>query len=391
MTSNLISYVSGGIGRPVICLESNTGSLTILPMYEEGGLKEFYKKEYCNDGEYTSGALFLEANRLLGFRYVAKIKWRALTANQIRSIQTILNSKESIRFYPHEDNMSTYYNIYLSSNYTPEWAIGYYNDILKLSIEFTSLEITSSIPYTSLSATSYVPVEFTNPTKVSQSSMLNARIYYGGGSEDLTGVESIKESFEPIYKLKTAIGGRKKIYLKGWRYKALISFGRIDKSMYDKLVTYYNYKTEIGFTPRRRDWDTSHYTCRFEDFELEYLGDIYLGYTGSVSLIGRELLPAIDFYPAPSITVTRPNGGETFYVNQYENINWTGGGGTVTIQIKRGMLGVYSTIVSGVNASLGTYSWLVTGPTNPQCLIKIYDTNGHTDYSDNNFAIVNPS
>jgi N-acetylneuraminic acid mutarotase len=77
--------------------------------------------------------------------------------------------------------------------------------------------------------------------------------------------------------------------------------------------------------------------------------------------------------PVPaSITVTAPNGGETWRIGASRSIQWSATGitGNVTIQISRDGGGTYTTIASNMPNS-GAFQWTVTGPATTRALIRV--------------------
>lgn len=97
-------------------------------------------------------------------------------------------------------------------------------------------------------------------------------------------------------------------------------------------------------------------------------------------------------YPLGSITVTQPNGGETWYVDDWETIEWTSDGlgpSTVTITINFNYPGgAWENIVTGT-ANDGLHSWQVTQPTTSTARIRVTADylSSVSDASDGNFTI----
>jgi hypothetical protein len=95
-----------------------------------------------------------------------------------------------------------------------------------------------------------------------------------------------------------------------------------------------------------------------------------------------------------SITVTSPNGAETWYAGSHHNITWTSSGftGNVKIELSIDSGANWSTVVAASTANTGTYDWTVpTLTTLPQanCRIRISNASGGTplDISNANFSI----
>jgi hypothetical protein len=95
--------------------------------------------------------------------------------------------------------------------------------------------------------------------------------------------------------------------------------------------------------------------------------------------------------PPPSITVVAPNGGENWAVGATQMIQWTSTGitGNVKIELSRtGVGGTYETLFAGT-ADDGSESWMVTGPTTTQAVVRISSVNSPSvsDTSNATFAI----
>jgi hypothetical protein len=92
------------------------------------------------------------------------------------------------------------------------------------------------------------------------------------------------------------------------------------------------------------------------------------------------------------ITVTSPNGGQSWAVGSSQNITWssTNVTGNVNIQISRDGGTSWADIVTGT-ANDGTQSWSVTGPASTQARIQIISVANSSifDTSNANFTIVN--
>lgn len=101
----------------------------------------------------------------------------------------------------------------------------------------------------------------------------------------------------------------------------------------------------------------------------------------------------------PSVTVTKPNGGETFTANLPTNITWTatdvgGSVASVDIFVSLDNQATYQQIARGLNNS-GTYSWVPADRPTAQARIKVVatDINGNStnDVSNADFSIVSPA
>jgi len=93
---------------------------------------------------------------------------------------------------------------------------------------------------------------------------------------------------------------------------------------------------------------------------------------------------------APIITVTSPNGGETWIANSTHNITWTSSDftGNVKIELSVDSGANWTTIAASVTNS-GSYSWTVPSTPSTTCLIRVSDAADGTpsDVSDAVFRI----
>jgi len=96
----------------------------------------------------------------------------------------------------------------------------------------------------------------------------------------------------------------------------------------------------------------------------------------------------------PAITVTSPNGGESWNGCTSHNITWTSSGtsGSYTIQYSTNGGATWINIVTNQSISTGTYAWTVPGVPSSTCLVKVFDSNTPTkvDQSNAAFTIVSP-
>jgi hypothetical protein len=92
----------------------------------------------------------------------------------------------------------------------------------------------------------------------------------------------------------------------------------------------------------------------------------------------------------PSITVTRPNGGETWRVNRNEAVRWSSSGisGNVRIELSRtGAAGPW-VVLFGSTRNDGRENWRVSGPATTQAVIRVCDSTATVcDQSDAPFRI----
>ncbi len=98
---------------------------------------------------------------------------------------------------------------------------------------------------------------------------------------------------------------------------------------------------------------------------------------------------------APFVTVSSPNGLETWYTGESHPVIWTSGGfaGNVKIEINRTYsTGAWETIIASTG-NTGSYAWTVTGPASTQARIRVSSVNtpATNDVSDNNFTVAVPS
>ena len=97
----------------------------------------------------------------------------------------------------------------------------------------------------------------------------------------------------------------------------------------------------------------------------------------------------------PSVTLTSPNGAESWYATGVYPITWTKGGavGGLTLEYSLNNGTSWTTIATNVNASLGTYDWTVANSLSSQALIRIKDPlrATTTDTSEAVFNIIAPS
>lgn len=93
----------------------------------------------------------------------------------------------------------------------------------------------------------------------------------------------------------------------------------------------------------------------------------------------------------PKVTVTYPNGPETFYGNSIENITWTSTDvANVKIEYTINNGTNWTTIINSTPAAAGTYAWTVPNIIGSDCRIRISDVLNSqiSDQSDNLFNIL---
>jgi hypothetical protein len=97
------------------------------------------------------------------------------------------------------------------------------------------------------------------------------------------------------------------------------------------------------------------------------------------------------FTIVPLVTVTAPNGGESWLANSQHNITWTSQIITdVSIEYSTDNGSNWISVISSTPASGGSYSWTVPYTPSAQCLVRISDAGNPTtnDVSDNVFTIL---
>jgi len=96
------------------------------------------------------------------------------------------------------------------------------------------------------------------------------------------------------------------------------------------------------------------------------------------------------FTIAQSITITSPDGGESWVVGSSHAITWSSAGisGNVNIQISRNGGSTWTTIISKTPND-GTQIWKITGPATTQAKIRVVSVSSPTvfDISDATFII----
>src|SRR5437899_3742931 len=93
-----------------------------------------------------------------------------------------------------------------------------------------------------------------------------------------------------------------------------------------------------------------------------------------------------------TLTVTAPNGGETWIVGESRNITWTKTGAIANVKLEYSTDGgtTYPNVITAsTGAAAGTYAWVVPDSVSATVKVKISDASDTTvsDTSDANFAI----
>ena len=90
----------------------------------------------------------------------------------------------------------------------------------------------------------------------------------------------------------------------------------------------------------------------------------------------------------PSITITEPNGGETWFIGSTVTIRWTWTGPVNNVRVVLHRNGVSGELAASV-PNTGSYPWQVTGPAATDCQVVVTDVSyvEASDTSDNCFTI----
>ena len=95
--------------------------------------------------------------------------------------------------------------------------------------------------------------------------------------------------------------------------------------------------------------------------------------------------------PAPAITISSPNGGESLNGCSTHNINWTSSGtsGNYILEYTADSGLIWNSIISNYSTLSGTFSWSIPNISSTKCKIRIKDANNWstTDLSNNFFTI----
>jgi hypothetical protein len=93
--------------------------------------------------------------------------------------------------------------------------------------------------------------------------------------------------------------------------------------------------------------------------------------------------------PVPSITVTSPNGGESWMVGSSHNITWASIGSVGNIKIEYSTNNGASWIeIIASTANDGSHPWTIPGAVSAQCLVRVSEQDGNpSDTSDAVFTI----
>ncbi|MBU4306680.1 MAG: hypothetical protein KKB32_02455, partial [Acidobacteria bacterium] len=113
--------------------------------------------------------------------------------------------------------------------------------------------------------------------------------------------------------------------------------------------------------------------------------------TNGVPVDTSDDIFAMSVYVAPTITVTSPNGGESWMVSDSHDITWTSTGTIANVKIEYSINNgsSWSNIVT-FTANDGSYSWTIPDTPSTTCLVRISDAadNDSSDSSDAVFTIL---
>ncbi len=111
------------------------------------------------------------------------------------------------------------------------------------------------------------------------------------------------------------------------------------------------------------------------------------GINTSTSLATFSISPA-----SSSITLSAPNGGESWVVGSTQNITWNNMApfSTVQIEYSTNAGSTWSTVIASTPAggSFGSYSWTIPNTVSNQCRVRVNAGGPNIDASNNNFNIV---
>jgi ELWxxDGT repeat protein len=138
----------------------------------------------------------------------------------------------------------------------------------------------------------------------------------------------------------------------------------------------------------------------------QIISDIYAG-TGSANpdyfyLFNNRLIFKADdgaygkelwTYEQASVTVTAPNGEESWAVSSMQDIAWTTSGSIDNVKLEYSIdNGASWIVIIGTTENDSSYSWTIPDTASSQCFIKVSDANGIAfDVSDAVFGIINPT
>ncbi|PQJ33096.1 peptidase S8 [Nonlabens arenilitoris] len=117
-------------------------------------------------------------------------------------------------------------------------------------------------------------------------------------------------------------------------------------------------------------------------------GDYTVDITGFNIPMGIQKFYVVYEIIEDQLTITYPNGGESLTPNSTEFIQWdaTNTSGNLTLEYSIDN-GISWNSITTVNNTALLYEWTVPNDISGQCIVRISDSNGNTDSSDNPFSI----
>ncbi len=153
--------------------------------------------------------------------------------------------------------------------------------------------------------------------------------------------------------------------------------------------------------------NTAHYGCS-QTSSCGTLDPIhnYMNYTDDICMykfteeqINRMICSLVNYRPnlygtssQDSITVTSPNGGESWSAGSSHNVTWTSTGSVGNVKISYSTNnGSNWTTINSSTSNDGSYAWTLPATSSSQCLVKVNEANDTsvTDTSDAVFSIGN--
>jgi plastocyanin len=137
----------------------------------------------------------------------------------------------------------------------------------------------------------------------------------------------------------------------------------------------------FGTASATAPWDYSFVFNNIGDSTFHYLCQVH----------PSTMLGTVTVTPASAITVSAPNGGESWYEGELRSINWTSQGvaSNVMIELNRDYPnGSWEMLFSDIPNS-GSQPWVVTSPVSSTCRIRIMSMGANMveDVSDADFSI----
>ena len=176
-----------------------------------------------------------------------------------------------------------------------------------------------------------------------------------------------------------------------WNSTGLTGYVRIELLKGSSVVRTISSSTSVA--SGSRTWTISSSQATGTDYRIRItstsstsVSDVSNGYFSITS----TSTPPTTTPPSSSITVTSPNGGESWAAGASRNITWNSSNvtGNVNIQLSRNGGSTWTTIISGT-ANDGSQSWTVSGAATTQARIRVVSANNSSisDSSNSNFTI----